>query len=160
MNGGPAVPLDDVRTHVDRALRGMAATLRDLGDDLANVRPDLPGANSPYAIVTHCLGVMEFWGGQVLADRVVERDREAEFVATGAVAPLLERMEQQRARFERDLAGFDGGAPPRGPIPDRDQADMPEFTATQGGVLLHVLEELVQHRGQLDVTADLVRPRT
>jgi len=27
-----------------------------LGDDLANRHLDLPGANSPYAILTHCLG--------------------------------------------------------------------------------------------------------
>ena len=30
---------------------------------------------------------------------------------------------------------------------------------TQGGALVHVLEELVQHRGQLEVTADVLRHR-
>ncbi len=45
------------------ALDNMVAMLRELGHDGANRRPELPGANSAYAIVTHCLGVMEFWGG-------------------------------------------------------------------------------------------------
>lgn len=151
-----AVQLVDVLTHVDRALRGMAATLIDLGDDRANATPALPSANSAYQIVTHCLGVMEFWGGQVLADRAITRDRPAEFVARGAVDDLLDRIIEQRVQFGADLAEFDGGASPRGPIPDRDQADLPEFTRTQGGVLMHVYEELAQHRGHLDLTADLV----
>lgn len=151
------VPLDDVLTHIDRALRAMTETVSDLGDERVNVRPSLPGANTAYQIVTHCLGVMEFWGGQAIADRQVDRDRAAEFVAEGQVGELLERMSAQRTRLAGDLVDFDGAARPRGPIPDRDQEDMPEFTRTQGGVLLHLYEELAQHLGHLDVTADLVR---
>lgn len=151
------VLLDDVQTHVDRALHGMAATLTDLGDEQANVRPSVPGTNTAHQIVTHCLGVMEFWGGQVLGDRAIERNRDAEFTAVGPVGPLIERIGVQRARLAADLADFDGAAEPRGPIPDRDQQDLPEFTRTQGGVLLHIYEELAQHRGHLDLTADLVR---
>ncbi|WP_018156540.1 DUF664 domain-containing protein [Demetria terragena] len=151
------VQLDDVVTHVDRALRGMAETLIDLGDDRANESPDLSGANSPFQIVTHCLGVMEFWGGQVIADREVTRDRAAEFTARGKVDHLLDRIISARVQLGTDLADFDGAAPPRGPVPDRDRDDMPEFTRTQGGVLMHIYEELSQHRGHLEVTADLVR---
>jgi Protein of unknown function (DUF664) len=151
------LPLEDVLTHIDRALRGMSATLSDLGDELANVRPPLPSANTGYQIVTHCLGVMEFWGGQVLAGRPIERDRPAEFVASGPVGPLVDRVAAQRAALGEDLEGFDGAAPPRGPVPDRDRDDLPEFTRTQGGVLLHIYEELAQHRGHLDLTADIVR---
>lgn len=152
------VLLEDVLTHVDRALRGMRTTLTDLGDHRVNRRPALDGANSPYVIVRHCLGVMEFWGGQVIADRAIERDRAAEFVATGDVATLLTAMSAQRARLGADLADFDGAAPPRGPLDDRHREDMPEFIGTQGGVLLHIYEELAQHRGHLDLTADLVSP--
>ena len=68
---------DAVASYVDRAVEAMADIVGDLGDDLANARPGLPGANSPYAILRHCLGVMEFWGGQVVAGRTVDRDREA-----------------------------------------------------------------------------------
>ena len=62
---------------------------RPLGDGPANRRPHLPGANSPFTIVTHCLGVMEFWAGAMIAGRPIVRNRDAEFTATGAVEELV-----------------------------------------------------------------------
>ncbi|WP_460599188.1 mycothiol transferase [Flexivirga lutea] len=152
-----AVPLDVVLVHVDRALDGMTATLRDLGDDLANAETGLPGGNTAYQIVRHCCGVLEFWGGQVLADRPITRDRPAEFTSSGTVEELIDLVTRQRASFGADLRGFDGDSLPRGPLEERNM-DRDEVR-TQGGVLLHVYEELAQHRGHLDLTADLVRGR-
>ncbi len=43
------------------SLEAMTTILADLGDDLANRRPSLDGANSPYAIVFHCVGMLEHW---------------------------------------------------------------------------------------------------
>ena len=74
-----SVSTSDFLWFVDHALDEMVGILRGLGDDLANRRPDLDGANSPYAILTHCLGVMEYWGGWMIAGREIERDRDAEF---------------------------------------------------------------------------------
>lgn len=54
--------LDDTLWYVDEALDGLVAVVVGLGDDLANRRLDVAGSNSPYAVLTHCLGVMEFWG--------------------------------------------------------------------------------------------------
>jgi hypothetical protein len=79
-----SVSNDDYLWFVDLALDAMLAILDQLGDVDANRRPVLVGANSPYAIVTHCLGVMEFWGGHAVAGRRIERDRDAEFRAPGA----------------------------------------------------------------------------
>src|SRR5579884_213282 len=73
---------DDLLEFIERAIDGLSAILEDLGDELANRRPDLPGANSCFAILTHCLGVMEYWGGEVIAGRSIVRDRPAEFLAT------------------------------------------------------------------------------
>jgi len=53
-----------VVSYVDRAVDQMTVIVTELGDDLANRKPVLPGANSPYVILRHCLGVMEFWGGK------------------------------------------------------------------------------------------------
>ena len=70
----------------DEALVAMRDIVTELGDDLANRRPDLPGANSPYAILTHCLGVIGGWASTVNLGQVIPRDRAAEFTATGPVA--------------------------------------------------------------------------
>ncbi|HXQ60595.1 MAG TPA: hypothetical protein VN799_10860, partial [Acidimicrobiales bacterium] len=93
-SGGPMLTVsnDDFFWFVDLSLDAMVAILRQLGDDRANLRPPLEGANSPYAIVTHCLGVMEFWGGSAVAGRPIVRDRDVEFRAEGAVADLVVRV--------------------------------------------------------------------
>src|SRR5262245_15830553 len=123
----------DYLFYVDLALDGMVEIVTDLGDDLANERPDLPGANSPFALLTHCLGVMEYWAGHVVAGRRVERDRDAEFRATGAVADLVTRTRAARQRLETDLEQLDPYAAPRGHARPED-AVLP-YARTQGGAL-------------------------
>ena len=56
------ISVDDLLFFLDEALDGMVGVITELGDGYASQRPDIPGANSPYAILTHCLGVMEYWG--------------------------------------------------------------------------------------------------
>jgi len=41
---------EDFLMFIERALDGMLRIVEELGDERANLRPDLPGANSPYAI--------------------------------------------------------------------------------------------------------------
>ena len=135
----------------------MAAIVTGLGDELANTRPDLPGANSPYAILRHCLGVMEYWGGHVVAGRTVERDRAAEFLAAGPVADLAAAAGAGRRRFRADLETAELGARPRGGHPTTGPDEL-ELTS-QGHALLHVMEEVCQHLGQLEITRDLLRQR-
>lgn len=151
--------VDDLLWYVDVALDGLVAAVEALGDELVNERPDLPGANTPHQIVFHCCGVMTWWGGHVVAGRAVERDRSAEFRSSGAVAGLLDRVRSVRAAFGDDVAGADLAAPPRGHVDEADRAT--PLGRTQGGVLVHVVEELFQHLGQLELTRDvLLRGRT
>lgn len=152
---GPMIEVDDFLYFVDEALEGMVAVVTELGDELANSRLDLEGANSPYAILFHCLGVMEYWGGAMVAGRTIERDRDAEFRASGRVADLVRRTRQARHQLGADIADLEPLAPPRG-TPDPEDADLP-LARTQGGVLMHVYEELAQHRGQMEVTRDVLR---
>ena len=139
---------------VDDALDGMLEIVEGLGDELANTRPELPGANSPFAILTHCLGVMAWWGGRMVAGHPVARDRDAEFVATGPVAGLREEVRRVRAGFVADLDGLDPSAPPAGPV-DEDFRQLP-YGRSRSGVLWHVFEELAQHRGQMELTRDVL----
>ena len=145
---------DDVLWFANDALDQMVVVLRRLGDERVNERPDLPGANAPFAIVTHCLGVLEWWGGAVVAGRRVTRDRDAEFVATGRVDELVERVDAARRQLAADVTGAVLEAPPE-VVTDPDRPD----SRTKGGVLLHVLEELYQHLGQLELTRDVLEAR-
>jgi hypothetical protein len=145
---------EDLLYFADEALEGMIAIVLELGDDGANRKLAVPGANSPYAILTHCLGVMEYWGGHVVAGRTIRRDRDAEFRARGSVADLVDRARRAQHQLRADvehLAPFDA---PRG-RPPADDAGLP-IARTQGGALVHVYEELAQHRGQMEVTRDVL----
>ena len=148
------ISVEDYLWFVDEALDGMMRIVTDLGDELANQRPDVPGANSPYVLLTHCLGVVEHWAGHVVAGRTVERDRDAEFRASGPVGPLVERARRVRAQLAADVADVEPTGPPRGSVEPED-ADVP-IGRTQGGALVHVYEELAQHRGQMEGARDVL----
>jgi hypothetical protein len=139
---------------LDRALAAMTRIVEELGDELANDRPPLRDANSAYVILTHCLGVMEYWGGGTVAAREFTRDRSAEFTARGEVAPLLQRAAEARRRLAADISGHDWMAEPANVRPDPD--DPVPYDERKGAVLLHLLEELYQHLGHMELTRDLL----
>ena len=149
------ISVDDYLWYVDEALDGMIAIVTKLGDDKANRRPDIPGANSPYVILHHCLGVMEYWGGHVVAGRTIERDRDAEFEARGPVDDLISRTERARRQLRADVAELDASGPPRNVPDDEEDAALP-IGRTQGGALFHIYEELAQHRGQMEGYRDII----
>jgi hypothetical protein len=146
---------DEYLYFADNALDGMCRIAMDLGDDLANRRPAIPGANTPYGLLIHCLGVANYWAGGLVAGRHIERDRDAEFLATGPVAQLGPLVEQAKAQLADDVAG----AVPEAPLRRQPDAEYqgPLQPLTQGSVLLHVLEELCQHHGQLEIIRDALR---
>lgn len=142
---------------VERAFDGMVAIAVQLGDELVNVNPDLEGANSAYVIITHCIGVTDWWVGLMIAGRPVVRDRDAEFLAEGTVAELREAVSALLDRFQADLAAMLPGSPMRHPerLPDASGAR----SWTQDAALIHTLEELAQHHGQLELGRDLLLAR-
>ena len=155
------ISTSDYLWFVDQALDGMVAIVRELGDDLASTRPELPDANAPYAILTHCLGVMEYWGGALVAGRTVTRDRDAEFRAQGRVDDLVRQTVDARRQLSADVARVDPSAPPRQAPLLPEYAETP-IGQTQAGALLHLYEELAQHFGQLQLSRDVLvaRPRS
>jgi hypothetical protein len=143
---------------VDQALDAMCAIVSQLGDESANRRPQvggtpLAGTNSPFAILTHCLGVMDDWGGVMVAGRAVERDRTSEFVAVGTSAELFDRVSSGRRQLEADIMVAEADTELRH-APAPEDVDLPY--ATKGGVLVHILEELYQHLGQMELTRDVL----
>jgi hypothetical protein len=153
-SGALAVAPADYLWFVDRALNAMVQIVVDLGDDLANRRPNLPDANSAYAILTHCLGVMEYWGGGTVAERDFSRDRASEFVAHGGAVELAERAGAARRRLAEDIAGHVSMAAPANVRPHPE--DPRPYDQRKGAVLVHVLAELNQHLGHMELTRDLV----
>jgi uncharacterized damage-inducible protein DinB len=147
-----AVSTADYLWFADLALGEMTRIVAELGDDVANERPPFPGANSAYAILTHCLGVIEYWAGATVAGRSIERDRPAEFTAHGDVDSLRQRVEDARRSLRHDLTGADPWAMP-GSVRRNPEHPVP-YSETKGAVLLHILEELFQHLGQMEITRD------
>ncbi len=64
---------------------------------------------------------------------------------------------EARRRFRADLVTAELGARPRGGHPTTRPDDL-ELTS-QGHALLHVMEEVCQHLGQMELTRDLLRQR-
>ena len=121
----------------------MTRIVAALGDELAVLAPALPGANTPYGILNHCLGMMRRWSSTVNRGIEVPRDRDAEFTQVGPVAELLTRAA---------VVPVDPAAAPVY-VPEGREVF---WTATTNGVLLHVFEELCQHLGQLEITRDML----
>jgi hypothetical protein len=140
---------------VERHLDRMTRIVEDLGDDLVNAVPSLPGANSAYQILFHCCGMLEWWTREAVLGIDVGRDRDAEFTASGSLADLTARVDGVRRRLRADLAEMDLDGPLRGD-PSDDYRQTPIGTSARG-VLLHVLEELAQHHGHLEITRDVIR---
>jgi uncharacterized damage-inducible protein DinB len=132
----------------------MAGIVRDLGDELANTRPSVPGANTPYALLVHCLGVVEYWAGHLVHGRPSERDRDAEFEASGPVDALLQRTDDAIARLTADVTAASASSPLA--VEPAASAQGPDRLLTQGAALQHVYEELAQHHGQMELMRDVI----
>ena len=127
-----------------------------LGDDRVNDRPRGTGDNAVAALIVHCCGVTEFWIGHVALGRPSHRDRDSEFTSIATVAELHAMVDATLAQVGADLGAMDAGA---------TQADrtgrqfLDGGDETDGAIVLHVLEELYQHLGHMEVTADALMIR-
>ncbi len=138
----------------DESLAHMQKILSQMSCQQANTVPALPGANSAYAIVTHCVGMTDYWGGSVIAGLRIPRDRDSEFEAHGDPRDLCDEVERLRRRFPGGvrIALTEG-------IRDRTAVGTTRSnaqTASPTWVLLHIVRELSQHLGQLEITRDLL----
>lgn len=145
---------DDILEAIDQTLDGMLAIAEELGDELVNQPPNLVGANSPYVILTHCVGLTHFWIGEVLGGRQVNRDREAEFRARGTVADIRQQVRALQQQLRQDIRPVQGDQPLAMTLSGRYERMQ---NKRQGAILLHCYKELAQHHGHMDLTRDLLR---
>ena len=147
------ITVTDFLNFTGRTIGGLSKSIARLDDDLVNVAPDLPGANSPFVIVTHALGAARWWTEHVICGHMIERDRDSEFVATGTVAEAVENCANAQAKIVTLGAELDAATTIQ-PLPDIGRPR--DFEWTVGAALIHTYEELAQHLGHLEITVDLL----
>jgi hypothetical protein len=142
---------DEVALYVCRAFDEMLEVAARAGDDRVNLRPLGPSTNSIAALVIHCAGVCEFWLGHVGLGRPSTRDRDREFDQQATLAELERLIALTVAQVESDLRELDQ----RDGEPSELRAFLPA-DGTDRSLVLHVLEELYQHLGHMEITADVL----
>jgi hypothetical protein len=99
--------------YMSAAFDGMLAIAEELGDARLNQRPQhMPNTSTPFAILTHCIGLTRYWLGTVIAGRQIPRDRDAEFRARGTVADLRQAV-QHYTRKSRPTSPMSRAISPR-----------------------------------------------
>ena len=151
---------DDFLYFINVALDGMVRIVEELGDERVNLRPDFPGANSPYAILYHCVGCTNFWIGGLIAGRQVTRDRDAEFQAQGTVDDIRQAVGVLKNQLQKDIKYVQGDQPlayPENLLSLKGGTTRQGFQHwRQGKALIHAYEELAQHHGQMEITRDIL----
>ena len=131
----------------------MLVVAERLGDGLVNEQPVGPATNSVAVLITHCCGVTGFWLGHVVLGDDTDRDRDAEFVASATVAELRALIDATVASASEHLRRIDAGeSTPDSPMRNKLDVDDPSDTS----IVVHVIEELYQHLGHMDLTADVL----
>jgi Protein of unknown function (DUF664) len=154
----PAVELErgTAELYIRHSFRQMLDVADRLGDGKVNDRPLAQDTNAVAALIVHCCGVVEFWIGHVALGRPSHRDRESEFSTTASVAELHALVEETLVRVSEDLAAIDAGKTQ----PDRTGRQFLEGgDGSDGAIVLHVLEELYQHLGHMEIAADALAVR-
>jgi uncharacterized damage-inducible protein DinB len=134
-----AVENDRLRKAIDGL--DAAALDRDLG----------PETNSVAVLVAHATGSELGWL-HVAAGRVVARDRDAEFRTRGKSAADLTGLVERASRVVPELVA---AALAAGLGTARTTGDGREVSA--GYALVHALEHLAEHVGQIELTRQLLR---
>jgi hypothetical protein len=142
---------EGIQLYVRHAFAGMARVLDRLDDGSVNRKPVGWGTNSPAGLIVHCCELAPSWFEMPGLGRDSDRDRDAEFAAQATVAELRARLDTATERTCALVEEFDAG-PTTTDHPFREF--MPGTDRSDGALVLHVLEELFQHLGHLEVTAD------
>ena len=145
----------DARPFIELALDRMMSNAVTLGPTVSD-RPGLDGANSVFSLVVHCLGVAEWWLDHAVLGSPSTRDRDAEFEAAGTVAELNALVREFRARLPDLLDQVAETPVPTSALLESETAPHRAWPWTTTSIVLHVVEELFQHAGHVDITADLL----
>jgi hypothetical protein len=145
----------DVVAFVNLALDRMVTKAVALGPRVSD-RPHLDGANSVYSLIVHCIGVTDWWFDHAILGNSSQRDRDAEFDASGTLSDLQRLVGQFRSDLPELVGRVTRAAQPESDYLDSLTAGERAWPWTTASIVLHVIEELFQHAGHVDITADLL----
>jgi hypothetical protein len=147
-----AVCTGQLRSLLDR----LCGTVQGLSEAQLNWRPPIDGANSAYVVMTHTLANARAWVLGIACGRPIERDRPAEFRASGRDASALLAEAQ---RLSNEIAAALSALSPS----DLEQRVVPAQSLwgegepheiSRRGAILHVIEHASIHLGHLQMTRD------
>lgn len=145
----------DAVVFIDLALDQMMSKAVALGPRVSD-RPHVEGANSVFSLVVHSLGAADWWLDHVVLGHPSSRDRAAEFKSSGSVSDLELRVAAFRAAIPNIMDQVVRTPEPQSGHLQAETASFRKGSWTNGSILLHVIAELFQHAGHVDITADLL----
>jgi uncharacterized damage-inducible protein DinB len=141
---------DTAYVYVRHAFAQMLEVAARLGDEKANVRPFGPSTNAVAALVVHCCEVTKAWWGHIGLGEPSVRDRETEFSRTATVAELYDMVEETLAAADGYLQRLGAGET----TDNSNRELLPGGDVSDASLVLHVVEEVFQHLGHIELTAD------
>ena len=149
--------IDGYRRQIQSLLGRVCACLQGLSEAQLNWRPPMPGANSAYVIAVHTLGNAQAWVLGIACGWPIERDRPAEFRASGPdAADLTAQARRLSDDIDAALAALAPSALDQRLLPPQSlfgEGELIEISVREA--LLHVVEHASLHLGQLQITRDL-----
>lgn len=148
--------IDRYMTMLELLAGDVVRELDGVPEDILNRPVDVPEANSLFAIATHLLASGRNWTQVVIGGQHIPRDRDAEFVATGAFAELKAGYDEwMRATHEvLDGASDDELGRVTEQTPYRPDLGV-EFMTVEHG-LIHAIDHTAIHLGHMQVTKQLL----
>jgi uncharacterized damage-inducible protein DinB len=144
---------------LERIARDVLAALEGLSDESLNRPVPLPDTMTLAALATHLVGAGEWWVLATAGNRHVERDRPAEFHATGAVAALAARYEQWIIDIHQVLDNLPAREMERVVEPGEYRGTLGNQTMAVRDCLLHAVEHSANHLGHIQLTRQILLGR-